>query len=102
MKKQALFSLKDESKKLKCRLLQFLFGALRVKGKTLPYRVYPSWKNFVLQTKKNRNSEKLFLFVQLMESMENLDPCRLQQNVIELISMFGITLKRGKPCLIAK
>ena len=28
MKNQALFSLKDKSKKLKCRLLQFLFGAL--------------------------------------------------------------------------
>ena len=31
MKSQALFSSKDKSKKLKCRLLQFLFGALRVK-----------------------------------------------------------------------
>ena len=31
MKHQALFSSKDKSKKLKCRLLQFLFGALRVK-----------------------------------------------------------------------
>ena len=31
MKKQALFSSKDNSKQLKCRLLQFLFGALRVK-----------------------------------------------------------------------
>ena len=31
MKNQALYSLKDRSKKLKCRLLQFLFGALRVK-----------------------------------------------------------------------
>ena len=30
MKNQALFSSKDESKKLKCRLLHFLFGALRV------------------------------------------------------------------------
>ena len=30
MKNQALFSLKDKSKKLECRLLQFLFGALRV------------------------------------------------------------------------
>ena len=29
MKKQALFSSKDISKELKCRLLQFLFGALR-------------------------------------------------------------------------
>ena len=28
---QALFSLKDKSKKLKCCLLQFLIGALRVK-----------------------------------------------------------------------
>ena len=30
MKNQALFSSKDKSKKLKCRLLQFLFGLLRV------------------------------------------------------------------------
>ena len=30
MKNQALFSSKDKSKKLKCRLLQLLFGALRV------------------------------------------------------------------------
>ena len=33
MKNQALFSSKDKSKKLKCRLLQFLFGALRVERK---------------------------------------------------------------------
>ena len=31
MKIQALFSSKDKSIKLKCRLLQFLFGVLRVK-----------------------------------------------------------------------
>ena len=30
MKDQALFSSKDKSKKLKCCLLQFLFGALRL------------------------------------------------------------------------
>ena len=30
MKNQALFSLKDKSEKLKCRLLQFLFGTVRV------------------------------------------------------------------------
>ena len=30
MKNQALFSLKDKSEKLKCCLLQFLCGALRV------------------------------------------------------------------------
>ena len=30
MKNQALFSSKDKSKKLKCHLLQFLCGALRV------------------------------------------------------------------------
>ena len=29
LKHQALLSSKDKSKKLKCRLLQFLFGALR-------------------------------------------------------------------------
>ena len=32
MKNQALFSSKDESKKIKCRLLQFLSGAVRVKS----------------------------------------------------------------------
>ena len=31
MKNEALFSSKDKNKKLKCRLLQFLFGDLRVK-----------------------------------------------------------------------
>ena len=30
MRNQDLFSSKDKSKKLKCLLLQFLFGALRV------------------------------------------------------------------------
>ena len=30
MKNQAVFSSKDKSKKLKCRLLQFLFGASKV------------------------------------------------------------------------
>ena len=30
MKNQVLFSLKDKNKKLKCGLLQILFGALRV------------------------------------------------------------------------
>ena len=33
MKNQALFSSEDKSKKLKCRLLQFLFGVLRVNTK---------------------------------------------------------------------
>ena len=32
MKNQAFFSLKDKSKKLNCRLLQYLFGALRVES----------------------------------------------------------------------
>ena len=37
MKNQVLFSSKDKSKKLKCRLLQFLFGALRVNYNTLKF-----------------------------------------------------------------
>ena len=37
MKNQALFSSKDESKKLKCCLLQFLFGALRDKDKSFTH-----------------------------------------------------------------
>ena len=38
MKNQALFSSKDKSKKLKCRLLQFLFGTLLVNIK--PFGLY--------------------------------------------------------------
>ena len=34
LKNQALFSSKGKSKKLRCRLLQFLFGALRVNNRT--------------------------------------------------------------------
>ena len=40
MKNQALFSLKDKSKKIKCRLLQFLFGALRVKDKMVQFSLW--------------------------------------------------------------
>ena len=38
MKIQALLSSKDNSKKLKCRLLQFLFGALRVNARGVTTR----------------------------------------------------------------
>ena len=41
MKDQALFSSKDKSKKLKCRLLQFLFGALRVNADVTKSPFYP-------------------------------------------------------------
>ena len=37
MKYQALFTLKDKSKKLKCRLLQILFGALGLRFNGLRY-----------------------------------------------------------------
>ena len=53
MKNQALLSLKDKSKKLKCCLLQFLFGALRVKtGLTTGACI------FVRNTVKSRKSQK--------------------------------------------
>ena len=42
MKNQALFSLKYKSKKLKCRLLQYLLGALRVKSKFIPSLLPPA------------------------------------------------------------
>ena len=39
MKNQAIFSLKDRSEKLICRLLQFLFCALRVKGQNTDNKI---------------------------------------------------------------
>ena len=40
MKNQALFSSKDKNKNLKCRLLQFLFGALRVNAPHISFQHY--------------------------------------------------------------
>ena len=48
MKHQALFPYKDKSKKIKCHLLQFLFGALRVKKKKL----------FIFHKKKKTTKKK--------------------------------------------
>ena len=47
MKNQTLFSSKDKSKKLKCRLLQFLFGALRVEPRQ---KMYVMKRNHILLT----------------------------------------------------
>ena len=52
MKNQALFSSKDKSKKLKCRLLQFLCGALRVKNKDGISNTKTSENKFELAVKK--------------------------------------------------
>ena len=38
-KNQVFFSSKEKSKKIKCRLLQYLFGALRVKDSILICRL---------------------------------------------------------------
>ena len=46
MKKQASFSSKDKCKKLKCRLLQFLFGALRVRIPKNYYSDYTKIEQF--------------------------------------------------------
>ena len=45
MKNQTLFSSKDKSKKLKCCLLQFLFGALRVQIQPLFELISPTKKD---------------------------------------------------------
>ena len=66
MKNQALFSSKDRSKNLKCRLLQFLFFAVRVKGKLQPVRCASlssdiSYSHFIiLQLQSNFNGSNTF------------------------------------------
>ena len=57
MKHQALFSSKDKGKKLKCRLLQFLYGPLRVKLIRVLLSDYPVFvcKKKKLQTKNHTN-----------------------------------------------
>ena len=59
MKNQAFFSWKDKSKKLKCRLLQVLFGALRMKADGYSFMLSFS----AIYAKGNNFSD--FLFVSL-------------------------------------
>ena len=53
MKNQALFSSKDKSKKLKCRLLRFLFSALRVKSVILNVITVSSFARYACKLKIN-------------------------------------------------
>ena len=55
MKNQALISSKDKSKKLKCRLLQFLFGALRVCGLRSP-NIFKNISSLTLRMAKTLRS----------------------------------------------
>ena len=57
MKNQALFSSKDKSEKIKCRLLQFLFGALRVKATYIKLCCY----NLCFSADSLTNSAKIFV-----------------------------------------
>ena len=59
MKNQALFSSKGKSKKLNCRLLQFLFDALRVKRSL---KVYIYIAMCFCQFLKGDNSLEFLLF----------------------------------------
>ena len=49
MKTQTLFTSKDKSKKLKCRLLQFLSGTFRVKAATFMNKILKMFKNLNLK-----------------------------------------------------
>ena len=63
MKNQALFSSKDKSKTLKCRLLQFLFGALRVNSCAQRF----PWHNINLLKEKqliyNKTEKQYYIFI---------------------------------------
>ena len=62
MKNQALFSSKDKSRKLKCCLLQFLFGALTVKSKShIGRRANRKSQKYLIRYLSD--IEKLYLFL---------------------------------------
>ena len=56
MRNQALFSAKDKNIKLKCRLLQFLFGALWVKSKSSLNLDNTFFQNFFRAFEKESNN----------------------------------------------
>ena len=70
MKNQALFSSKDKSKKLKCHLLQFLFGALRVERQVLIFEIVLYGKTHVLLPKKYITDDNISIFYVCMVWMK--------------------------------
>ena len=64
MKNQALFSWKDKSKKLKCRLLQFLFGASRVKMSWARFKTNGDVLNVSLNFQKLIYEIRQYFFVE--------------------------------------
>ena len=61
MKNQALFSEKIKVKKLKCHLLQFLFGALRVNNISLLFNNF-ELDMLIQELKKQQNLHCLLVF----------------------------------------
>ena len=59
MKQQALFSSKDKSKKIKCRLHQFLFGVLRVSKNQYCFQIQLFLTYY---TQNGQNSIEFWLF----------------------------------------
>ena len=79
MKNLALFSWKDESKKSKCRLLQFLYGAVRVKFLNVQLTLVLSntdISKFLLISKKNVWTQfPFFPYIQLLFSQTTSIQC---------------------------
>ena len=65
MKNQALFSSKTKVKKIKCRLLQVVFGALRVKILTLFQDILLPPKRFTSAYRTNRASALFIGFLRM-------------------------------------
>ena len=58
-KNQALFSSKEKCKKLKCRPLQFLIGALRVNDQDLIFKIFFSYKTGCWSCSQTEKSEHM-------------------------------------------
>ena len=71
MKHQALFSSNDKSKELKCRLLQFLFGALRVMGNGYTFIGYISFDFLFVSVNKEALQKGGLLLKERLFSCEN-------------------------------
>ena len=71
MKYQALFSSKDKSKKIKCRLLQFLFSALRVNHANFTFLLIAEFKIPVMALKNRTKYDGFSFSTRLYLSLES-------------------------------
>ena len=118
MKNQALFSSKDKSNKLKCHLLQILFGPLRVKSNTPSHQFYVYPRNtlhcmqssrhtcihklladdLILTRREGQGHQSLISLAQLMMQSSKCSTFPSTGSIVKIIKLCFNEIQDSKSC----